>query len=678
MTLSIDRIKRYARGFIQSSCFIPFIYLLLAILSYGLLINRLGFFWDDFPYLYLNHSQGITGYPAYMSGDRPFSAWFFMLEGSVFGENPLGYHVFALLIRWAGACVFFQLLEKIFTGNKNSNFLAAAIFLIYPGFLQQPIALIYSLHFAVLFLFLLSILFMLYSLEKSTYYVLFTFLGLTTSLCIFSSEYFAFLELIRPAIIWIFIKKINFSSRISIKKIFLIWSPYFVVFLLFFIWRIFIFKFPTYSPEMISALGQDMISGIAHLLTRVIKDFFIVSLQVWLLIFTPITSFHSNQPQILTWLLISIFSCLILYYAIIIVFRKNREHSHPKEKTMLAGGLLLILLAGIPIWVTDLPINFEFAWNRLTLPFSLGVGLLITGLFSIILKNSKTRRIVFCLLIGFSAGFHYLNANSFTNDWELFKQFFQQFAWRVPSLTQDTTILTDQFPLKYFSDNSLTAPLNWIYDENSHSLKLNFMFYFLDVRLGRRLLELERDLPIDQPYRSFSFHGSTNQLLVLEYHPPACVHIIDNSSFINMNKYPVKFQKAINLSDPNLIQTEIGYKLPDFIKIEVEKDWCYFFEKADLARQHSNWKEITSLADEAFNQNFKPFDPGEYFPFIEAFGQEKDFISAIKLSRSILLSSTELKPQLCTLWKSLLKSMPFEEKDELVSQFYYSELQCLF
>ncbi len=38
----------------------PFFSLVVVIAAYGLLINRLGFYWDDWPWVWLFHSQGAA------------------------------------------------------------------------------------------------------------------------------------------------------------------------------------------------------------------------------------------------------------------------------------------------------------------------------------------------------------------------------------------------------------------------------------------------------------------------------------------------------------------------------------------------------------------------------------------------------------------------------------------
>lgn len=652
----------------------PLLLFILAILSYGLLIHQLGFYWDDLPYLYVNHSQGVDGYPAYMASDRPFSAWFFILEVFLFGENPFCYHLFALFLHWGGAVIFFLILQKVFPFNKYLNFISAAFFLVYPGFLQQHVSLIYSLHLTVLVLFLLSVFFMLKSLENHSHYYLFMCLGLLCSLGIFSSEYFSFLELSRPFLVWIYIK--GKKEKVENRSIFLIWLPYLTVFLIFLFWRIVIFQFPTYSPELFGLLKQNFISGITYMMNRIIRDFITVAFKAWIPIFTSISELILDFQNMVVWVCVFLISLtLILKHNQKNLLIRNHEETINSKK-ILTLGILFIFFAGIPIWATDLPVELEFAWDRLTLPFSLGVSLIITGAIGSIFIHSKFKITFFAVLLAMATCYQFINSKNFLDDWKSFNNFFQQLTWRVPGLVKGTTILTSKVNLKYYSDNSLTAPLNWIYDRKNHSSNLNYMFYFLEVRLGRRLPSLEKGIEINQPYRSFSFIGSTDNIILLNFKPPSCIHIIDNSNVDFYENNSDTSYKAALLTDQNLILPNPNYQLPSFFLKENKETWCFYFEKADLARQYKNWKEITYLANEAFEKNLEPSDPREYYPLIEAYAHESDFSTAVKYSRKVLQALPVAKKKLCDIWEISMKNIPFEKIDETTSHFYYSELKC--
>ena len=661
----------------KSKLFVPALLLLFSILSNGLFIHRLGFYWDDFPYLYLNHSQGIFGYPAYMSTDRPFSAWFFMLESFLFGENALGYHILALILRWACAWTFYWVLGMVLSENKAANLIAVSLFLVYPGFLQQPISLIYSLHFTVLLLFLCSLGLMLLSIQEPKHYLLLTFLSLIFSLGIFSSEYFAMLEMLRPVLLWKYLSKKGVSTTQMKYHAFRAWCPYLIVFIVFLTWRIFIFKFPTYSPETLNAFTVNSVNTILNLCLKIIRDFFTVIVNAWVQIFYPSFLSQLNIPQITLWLIISLSSLVLFWLSLIKIYPPLEKNSSHWSRSALLIGFFALILAGIPIWVTGLPVELNFAWDRLTLPFSLGVGLFITGAIFALIKKNMVRNIFFSILIGFSIGYHLLNTLSYINDWESINSFLWQLKWRIPSLEPGTTILTENFPLKYYSDNSLTAPINWIYDEKNHSLDLNYMFYFINVRLGRRLPDLQKDLVIDQPYRSFSFVSSTNKLLPIYYDPPGCVHVLDPSVDVVNSTIPSSLKQALLLSNRGLIKDLNSSQLPSVYKSEPAHDWCYFYERADLARQLGNWDEIVLLDNQILSSNEKPSDLSEYFPFIEGYANTSNLDSAVKLSRVILNTSPDYNPMQCALWKRILERISLDTIPDSVNTLFYSELKCL-
>jgi len=98
---------------------IPLSLLVICILAYGVLIPALGFYWDDFPYIWINHLFGPEGYPDFVSSDRPHSAWIFMGLTTLLGEKPLGYHLTSLLLYWLCAVLFWALLRLIWQRHEQ-------------------------------------------------------------------------------------------------------------------------------------------------------------------------------------------------------------------------------------------------------------------------------------------------------------------------------------------------------------------------------------------------------------------------------------------------------------------------------------------------------------------------------------------------------------------------------
>ncbi len=252
-----------------------------------------------------------------------------------------------------------------------------------------------------------------------------------------------------------------------------------------------------------------------------------------------------------------------------------------------------------------------------------------------------------------------MNAMDFKHDWDTFKDFFWQLSWRIPDLEENTIVLTTNFPLKYYSDNSLTAPLNWTYAPESADEKLAYVFYYSDVRLKvGRLQALEKDLPVHQWYRSFSFDGNTSDTVVIRYDPRGCVQVLDNV-YANAGIIPNLSSleaDGIPLSNLDRIITDPAVeKFPPFeiVGEEIPRGWCYYFEKADLARQTQDWDKVIALREQAQAQDLYPRNPSEWLPFIEAYIQTGHWENAMQLMQASLDVEMKYKNGILYTWQRL-------------------------
>jgi len=59
-----------------------------------------------------------------------------------------------------------------------------------------------------------------------------------------------------------------------------------------------------------------------------------------------------------------------------------------------------------------------------------------------------------------------------------------------------------------------------------------------------------------------------------------------------------------------------------------EPCWCYYFEKADLARQTGDWQQVAQIGDEATRLGFKPEDPSEWLLFVEGYANVGRYTNA--------------------------------------------------
>ncbi len=300
---------------------------------------------------------------------------------------------------------------------------------------------------------------------------------------------------------------------------------------------------------------------------------------------------------------------------------KNSDERIIHDFSILAGGIILFLLAGIIIWVLDLPLEVEFAWDRMTLAFIPAAAILVGAILFLPKELGGIRNLIFALLISLAVGSHFSNSMRFKRDWENFQQMQWQLSWRVPDLQENTTLITSEPGLNFYSDNSLTSPLNLLYSDRKTS-QLDYFLYFTDVRLGLGLKKLEKDIPINQKYRSFSFSGNTSKIIAYKFSPPSCLQIMDrifSNSITNPNLSELQTEE-LRMTNLSLIQIETQNTPPPYLfGKQPDKTWCYYFEKADLARQLGNYAQISLLGDEALENNLSPRSASEWLPFLEGY-----------------------------------------------------------
>ena len=116
--------------------------------------------------------------------------------------------------------------------------------------------------------------------------------------------------------------------------------------------------------------------------------------------------------------------------------------------------------------------------------------------------------------------------------------------------------------------------------------------------------------------------------------------------------------------------------LRDGIFDSKEKTWCYFYQKAELARQYQRWDEIQLLWNSAIDNNVQTTIGTEYIPFIDGFAHIAHWQTAAELTISANKLSKAMNSILCPLWDSIEQSTSdSEERDETIRQIKM-KLEC--
>jgi hypothetical protein len=235
-------------------------------------------------------------------------------------------------------------------------------------------------------------------------------------------------------------------------------------------------------------------------------------------------------------------------------------------------------------------------------------------------------------------------------------------------------------PLTYYSDNSLSALLNWHLEAGESKDIMDFMLLYPSRRLGSSILKLEKGVPINIDYLASDFYGSTDEIVAVYYDPPACLRLLDPELDMDNKMLPKEMQSASLLSSSEWIMTEAQTPLitvpSEITGPEPLHGWCYYFEKADLARQQKDWQLVVEIGDTAFNIGDYPNDPSERIPFIEAYAHVGRWERALDLTLESQKITPLMEPVLCNLWERISKETPSTQGKDTTIKEVTESLMC--
>jgi hypothetical protein len=631
---------------------------MIAILAYGLLIPQMGFYWDDLPISWIRYQLGPEALTQYFSMNRPVWGMLYQLTTRIISQVPVHWQIFAILWRWLGAVVVWGIARQLWKDKPRFALGVALLFLVYPGFNQQWAAFLYSHFFIVLFFFLFSLLCMLWARDQPNRYWLWTSMGmLSSALNLWMMEYFFTLELIRIGVIWTALRAESMTIRDRIKRAFGLWFPYLIVFVLAVLSRLFIFNNQVYGISLTEQLKTAPIETVKRLVESILLSLRLVIKDSWMQVFQwPDPLIGESVTR--TYFIVVITALIV---AAVGFFLMSRENLQPYRKDLkdavyaIGLGILAVFMAGWPFWLIGFEPSLAWPANRFTLPFMFGACLIVVGLVALIPWQSL-RYLLVVLLVGLAVGKQFLWADDYRDDWNTQKSLFWQLTWRAPGIKPDTLLLLNEGALDYYADNSLSSALNWIYAPDNRSAHIEYVLFYPTTRLRNALPELKKDIPIYSDYLAGEFHGNTSQTLAIYFDPPGCLRILDPEieGRNRLIRETSLMRFAAHISSPNLIIDEPRARMPEVYAPEPGHGWCYYFEKADLARQFGDWEEVVSIGDAAFRLEERPHHPVEIFVFIEGYAHTGEWQRALELSQeSQQLSEDGVEPLLCLLWERI-------------------------
>lgn len=650
----------------------------VGLLTFGLQIPWLGFFQDDWNFVFYSSAGGAQAVLEYLLVDgRPGAAWVYALGFGLFGYKPELWQFFSLFLRVLTTLSFWMILNSLWPGRRYGNLIISVFFLAYPFFTLQPLSVAYAPHLMAYFLYGSSIFLMIKGLERPEKYLQFTIPAVLCALIhLFTVEYFVGLELLRPLVIWFFIYgREKLARRETLRKVFLTWLPYLLTLVFFVAWRIFLSTSTGARNNPLDAMfdsGQILFS----VARNIIADLVLMFITSWFTLISP-ESFVLGPIRNLFLLALTVAGAICFYF---LAKPANREEESGRElKGILLTGALIVATGIIPTYAAGFIVHLKNApWNsRFALSSLLGLAMLVSGSIEAVITSKRIRHVFLALLVGLLIGWHNQNTLNFKYAWEKQSRFYQQLMWRAPSLEPNTAIVANEEILGYMGDYPTSFGINSIYG----SRQINgtpYWFFALSENFDFRAGPVINGGQLHAQKATTVFQGDGHDAIFITYEPEnsQCLWVLrpQDSEY----KYlPPEMKKGAQVSNYGNIHPEA--KERNLYRQVINEDtntWCYFYQKVDLARQAGDWETVLALWDEAQSRGFRPGHGFEFIPLIEAHAHTGKWESAFRLTKDANKVTSAMYFVLCPAWERLAQDTAASAQKELFINKAYDLLRC--
>ena len=629
---------------------------LTTVITYGVSIPNLGYYHDDWFVLWSGQARGAESLIPLFSTDRPFMGVLYSVVYRFLGDSTLNWHLYALLWRFIGGLAFFWILRLLWPEQKYLTALMTVLFIVYPGFLSQPNANTKQNHLFGFGTALLSIALMLQALktDKQGWKIVYTVLSLVlTANYLWIYEYMIGFEGTRLILLGyvLFQKGVRQVRSLGIEILKRIW-PYWLVSAGFLYWRIFIFQGERNATD-VSGLAGSYLSNFRSMSIRLIletvKDFLDTSIFAWFV--QPYNLFSVAQYSNLVYALIVAAIVALLVWLYTSLFRKHwGAEVHDQETPRLMRdflwlGAIVILFAISPVIFSDRQVELYDSYKSYGLHPIPGVVLFVVGL--ILMLQPRFRGWALIALVGISVSAQVLNADYWERYWEVQRQMAWQLTWRAPDIQDDTLVMASiSGGFNPQQDYEIWGPINLIYNPGPAKAPA----IQAEVLNSDTVYSILKSEVKNNHVRDIRLHRDFNNSLLISYPSSiSCFQIIDGTLPVYSGSESLLFRQVGAYSHVERILPVGTAPIPpaSIFGTEPVRGWCYYYQKASLARQAGNWEEIGRLYDEVRELNLETDDKAEFIPFFEGLVNLGRYEDAQSLYREEIKGQTEVRFHLC-------------------------------
>ncbi len=604
----------------------PIIILLFGSLAYLTQINGWGFYKDDWHLIWAGHTQGLSGIIQLFTLDRPFMGVLYAITYKFLGESVLFWQLFAFLVRMLSALSFWWLVKMIWKDRRHLVLVMSVVFILYPGFLQQPNANTFQNHFIGFTAAIVSIGLSIQSVLTTNKTLKIFSVICSMALALFYLliyEYMIGLEMVRLILLdYVLQNSSFFPIKQRIIRIIKTSIPYIGIILIFLVWRFIIFNSTRAAtdPNLIASMYLSNPGlMILRLFLESIKDILAVMVSAWTVPFYQLTENLNYQTLFKATLIgfIGIITWIVVTSKIVTTEEREKHKPNPDSIFLFCFGTLLAFVTLIPILIANRDVNFANQFDRYTLQATIGVGIAFGGLFELI-KQFKIRNLIIAGFIGLSLITHLSNGVYYENFWKEQQKLWWQLTWRAPGIEPATTIIPILQGNYFLAEGyEIWGPANRIYFPNEKNIILSG-----EVLNSDTLTLIQSQYKYGKVFRTFDYVVDFSRSLIVSLPGNgSCLHVLGGEILEISGNETAGARLLAPISKPQLITPfQPGVTPPkEIFGSEPPHDWCYFYQKISLERQKKDWNSAVKLANEALALDLEPMDPSEWMPLYESY-----------------------------------------------------------
>jgi hypothetical protein len=648
----------------------------VASLTYLPLINKFGYTHDDWYLMYSAGAHGSSALQEIFSVDRPGRVLVMVPAYELFGANPLFYNLSAFFFRVLGGLALFGILRLLWPRRSVAVTGMSLLFLIYPGFLSTPNAIDYQSHIVGLAAALLSIWLTLKAARSASSVNKFLLHAggiLLGWLYLSQMEWYIGFEFLRWACVVVLSARLG-GTLLQKGPRAVRWAyPSILIPLVFLFWRLFFFvseRSATDIDRQLELFKLYPVQTVYHWAVQVIQDLYDVLVAAWII---PISQL-SAYIKVWGWLLGIVTAGVVVFllFRFDKTFGAGADDQSDFTREALWLGLLTAIVGLFPIAMVNREVAFP-SFSRYALVSSVGVAILIVALLNMIPARGL-RYLGFALFLMVAMLTHHANSVKFAQETAMARNFWWEVSWRIPQLALRTTLIGN-YPIGAVEeDYFIWGPANLIYypeNQAAKGIQPAIFAAVLNKDTVTKVLAQERQ-EFDNRKNIITYKNYRNILILTQPALESCVHVINGLQPEISKLEPDSIRSMGPYSELEHILADEAPHTPPTLVFGPEPDhgWCYYYQKADLARQRGDWAEVLRMGEEASESDLAPEDGIEWMPFLQAYAYNGNVERLEELAPQVT-SSSYLAQQAC----QAITSMPgiSDVVHETVKSLYCTE-----